>query len=152
MAAIKAKAPESKERKLMYEMLKAIHNDPEYDTIASLYTDRIGSDLDEEVLCNKIEKILSNQINRMSDIDLSLYQDGIIYSELKSLFPNLTNQPIEELLNINLETAIENYAYSLFKLGNQISTDAILGSQKLAQLKQSLYKSRKKDNKLKQEC
>lgn len=153
IAALKARPQDSDSRNQLYEMLKAIHNDPEYESIAKCYSDRIGSDLDEEVLCNKIEKILSNNINNTSQVDIALYNGRIIFNKLKEIFPNLGDKtPISELINTNLEQAIEKYAYSLFQVGNSISTDYILSSQRLAALKKRLYDSQKEDYNLKKKC
>lgn len=150
-AAIKSSKDDSPEKQLYYKLLYMIHNDPEYVTIASRYEDRVGSDLDEEVLCSKIERLLTNKLLTNSEVELGLLQSGLLIDSIQKLFPE-GNITFDQLIGMNLEEAIERGAYSMFNFVGSITQDYILGSQKLATLKTRLYDSTDQDHNLKQDC
>lgn len=152
LAAVKAKDINSEERKTLYNLLSKLPNDPEFDEIAKRYPNRVGSDLLEEVLCNKIEKLLTNRINQDSDFEISLLNGGFLESMFKELFPDNNGLSLNSLIDSNLEQAIELYAGSLFDFIPDIQVDYMKANQKLAALKTKLFRSTDEDYNLKQEC
>ena len=142
---------QSESKRAYYNLLSKIQNDPEFDEIAARYPDRVGSDLAEEVLCNKIEKLLTNRINENSEIELGIINNNLIVSGLKQVLPDHELE-LNDLINSNLEFAIEKYASSMFSFVDSFKQDYINASQKLAALKTWLFDAKDKNYNLKQDC
>ena len=151
-AAIKAKPIDDPTRKLYYELLQKVSKDQDFNEIASRYPDRVGSDIAEEVLCNKIQKILTNKINNNSNIELGIMNGKLIIEGFNSIFSD-SKATIEDIISTNsIEEALEKFAYSMFDFVSDIKKNFIKQSQTLAALKTWLLDKGDENNNLKQEC
>ena len=148
IASIKANTLKADE---YYRLLNDLKKDPEYDELALLYPDNVGSDLDEEVLCCKIGKLLSNAINLNSDFETELLNSDSLLDGIKKLFNKVKSS--KDIIGISLNYAVLNYAENMFSDISSINLANIQSSQKLVELKKRLYNSKNKDNySLTQEC
>ena len=148
LAAIKTSDKETKQR--YYNLLDFLKDDPKFETIAAMYPDRVGSDLLEEVFCNKLEKLLMNKISQDSNIELAIVNDGLLLKGLKTLF-KYDDMKIEEGLSTPITNLLE-FASEMFNFDNPISSDYTTASQKLAELKTRLFNSKEDKFKLDQVC
>ena len=149
LAAIKTSDKEIKQR--YYDLLGSLKDDPEFETIAAMYPDRVGSDLLEEVFCNKLEKLLMNKISQDSNIELAIINDGLLLKGLKTLFKSDDIEKIEDGLFTPITNLLE-FASEMFNFDNPISSDFTTASQKLAELKTRLFNSKEDKFKLDQVC
>ena len=148
LAAIKTSDSDTKQR--YYTLLDSLKEDPEFETIAAMYPDRVGSDLLEEVFCNKLEKLLTNKISQNSKVELAIINDGLLLKGLKTLFKD-ENITVKDSLFNPLANLLE-FASDLFSFENPISSDFTTASQKLAELKTRLFNSKEDRFKLDQVC
>ena len=105
IASIKANTLKADE---YYRLLNDLKQDPEYNELALLYPDSVGSDLDEEVLCCKIGKLLSNAINLNSDFETELLSSDSLLDGIKKLFNKVKSS--KDIIGTSLNYAVLNYA------------------------------------------
>lgn len=148
LAGIKTSGDEIKQK--YYTVLDSLKNDPEFEAISVLYPDRVGSDLLEEVFCNKLEKLLTNKINQNSKVELAIVDNGLLLKGLQTLFKS-DNIQLEDGLFKPI-TQLFEFASTIFNFDNPIRSDYTLASQKLAELKTRLFNSKEDNFKLKQVC
>ena len=149
IAGIKAMDNSRPEKQAYYKLLSQVRNEADYNEIAALYPDSVGSDLDEEVLCNKIQSLLTNRINKSSEVEVGFVDDGILLGGLQQIFENIK---LKDVIDNNLEYAIENFTFGLFDSLDQIKEEYTLNSQQMAAIKSVLYNSSDENNNLKQDC
>lgn len=149
IAGIKAMDNSKSEKQAYYKLLSQVRKEADYDEIAALYPDSVGSDLDEEVLCNKIQSLLTNRINKSSEVEVGFVDNGILLGGLQQIFENIE---LKDAVDNNLEYAIENFTFGLFDSLDQIKEEYTLNSQQMAAIKSALYNSSDENNNLKQDC
>lgn len=160
MAGIKAQKPESETRQKFYQMFLRILNDKDLmQKWEATYPNRFGSDLAEEILCNEMETLLTNRISKDDQYQLQLVEDKILFSGIKELFSDV--EDLSDVMQVPLQTIIENFTKDLFVFSDDISSQYIKGSQQLAAIKAYLFRQGEKlednqkadnDNNLRQEC
>ena len=133
-----------------YKLLDKLRDDSDFDSIAELYPDRIGSDLLEEVFCNKLEKLLTNSLNQNSNIELTLVEDGILLQGLKNLFKR-DDLTLKDGIFSTVGELID-FSSDMFSYVDKITSDYTKASQKLAALKTKLFNSSQDKFKLEQIC
>ena len=160
LAGIKAQNPESVTRQKFYQMFLRVLNDKDlmqkYETI---YPNRVGSDLAEEILCNEMETLLTDRISKDNQYQLQLVEDKILFSGIKELFSGV--EDLSDVMGVSLQTIVENFTKDLFVLSDDISSQYIKESQQLAAIKAYLFRQGEKlennqkadnENNLRQEC
>ncbi len=160
IAGIKAQKPESKTRQKFYQMFLRVLNDKDLmQKWESVYPNRVGSDLAEEILCNEMETLLTNRISKDDKYQLQLVEDKILFSGIKELFSEV--EDLSDVMGVSLQTIVENFTKDLFVLSDDISSQYIKGSQQLAAIKAYLFRQGEKlennqkadnENNLRQEC
>ena len=160
LAGIKAQKPESETRQKFYKMFLRVLNDKDLmQKWEAVYPNRFGSDLAEEILCNEMETLLTNRISKDDQYQLQLVEDKILFSGIKELFSGA--EDLSDVMQVPLQTIIENFTKDLFVFSDDISSQYIKGSQQLAAIKAYLFRQGEKlednqkadnDNNLRQEC
>lgn len=148
-AAIKNKDVTDPNRVALYALLDKVRTGQDIETYAKYYPWLTGTDLEEEVLCNKIETVLTGKLSDETEIDLA--NNKIVLEGLKTLFPDGVKD-LSEIVGLNLEEAVEKFAYSVFNFMGDISQDYMLKNQKVGWLKTYLINKTDKNNKLEQDC
>ena len=125
----------------------------------TVYPNRVGSDLAEEILCNEMETLLTDRISKDDKYQLQLIEDKILFSGIKELFSGV--EDLSDVMGVSLQTIVENFTKDLFILSDDISSQYIKGSQQLAAIKAYLFRQGEKlennqkadnENNLRQEC
>lgn len=160
LAGIKAQKPESATRQKFYQMFLRVLNDKDlmkkWETV---YPNRVGSDLAEEILCNEMETLLTDRISKDDKYQLQLVEDKILFSGIKELFSGV--EDLSDVMGVSLQTIVENFTKDLFVFSDDISSQYIKGSQQLAAIKAYLFRQGEKlennqkadnENNLRQEC
>ena len=160
LAGIKAQKPESVTRQKFYQMFLRVLNDKDlmkkWETV---YPNRVGSDLAEEILCNEMETLLTGRISKDDKYQLQLVEDKILFSGIKELFSGV--EDLSDVMGVSLQTIVENFTKDLFVFSDDISSQYIKGSQQLAAIKAYLFRQGEKlennqkadnENNLRQEC
>ena len=160
LAGIKAQKPESVTRQKFYQMFLRVLNDKDlmkkWETV---YPNRVGSDLAEEILCNEMETLLTDRISKDDKYQLQLVEDKILFSGIKELFSGV--EDLSDVMGVSLQTIVENFTKDLFVFSDDISSQYIKGSQQLAAIKAYLFRQGEKlennqkadnENNLRQEC
>ena len=160
LAGIKAQKPESTTRQKFYQMFLRVLNDKDlmkkWETV---YPNRVGSDLAEEILCNEMETLLTDRISKDDKYQLQLVEDKILFSGIKELFSGVKD--LSDVMGVSLQTIVENFTKDLFVFSDDISSQYIKGSQQLAAIKAYLFRQGEKlennqkadnENNLRQEC
>lgn len=148
-ASIKAKDVNDPSRLALYELLNKMRNDEDLEKYQKYYYWLNGSDLEEEILCNKIEEVLTGKIS--DDTEIELVNNKLVLDGIKNLFPDGVKD-LSEVVNLNLEEAIEKFAYSIFNYMGEISQEYMLANQKVGGIKSYLINSKDVNNKLEQDC
>lgn len=160
LAGIKAQKPESATRQKFYQMFLRVLNDKDLmQKWETVYPNRVGSDLAEEILCNEMETLLTDRISKDDKYQLQLVEDKILFSGIKELFSGV--EDLSDVMGVSLQTIVENFTKDLFVLSDDISSQYIKGSQQLAAIKAYLFRQGEKlennqkadnENNLRQEC
>ena len=160
LAGIKAQKPESATRQKFYQMFLRVLNDKDLmQKWETVYPNRVGSDLAEEILCNEMETLLTDRISKNDKYQLQLVEDKILFSGIKELFSGVKD--LSDVMGVSLQTIVENFTKDLFVLSDDISSQYIKGSQQLAAIKAYLFRQGEKlennqkadnENNLRQEC
>ena len=160
LAGIKAQKPESATRQKFYQMFLRVLNDKDLmQKWETVYPNRVGSDLAEEILCNEMETLLTDRISKDDKYQLQLVEDKILFSGIKELFSGVKD--LSDVMEVSLQTIVENFTKDLFVLSDDISSQYIKGSQQLAAIKAYLFRQGEKlennqkadnENNLRQEC
>ena len=125
----------------------------------TVYPNRVGSDLAEEILCNEMETLLTDRISKDDKYQLQLVEDKILFSGIKELFSGV--EDLSDVMGVSLQTIVENFTKDLFVFSDDISSQYIKGSQQLAAIKAYLFRQGEKlennqkadnENNLRQEC
>lgn len=134
-----------------YSLLKTIQNDPEYNRIAQLYPDSVGSDLDEEVFCVRIKEILAGYFSGGEDsLSVELTRNNeFLESSLQTIFGGIT---IEDAVDQNLGQVITTFIPESFSVLGSIELEYVKNNQRIAKLKQLFLNSNDANNKLDQRC
>ena len=160
LAGIKAQNPESVTRQKFYQMFLRVLNDKDLmQKWETVYPNRVGSDLAEEILCNEMETLLTDRISKDDKYQLQLVEDKILFSGIKKLFSGV--EDLSDVMGVSLQTIVENFTKDLFVFSDDISSQYIKGSQQLAAIKAYLFRQGEKlennqkadnENNLRQEC
>ena len=147
-----------KNKDIYYQMISSVKNHPEFNEIAKLYPNHVGSDLYEEVFANLLENYLANKV--YSSLEESDNQNfvfsGFMLNNKEAILTAVSNllglhEPISKLKDIigqPIETILDKFGYNLLNSNIQISKTSILDSQKQNTIKQELYNN----NKLTMKC
>lgn len=134
-----------------YTAVSAISNHPDFDRYAAMYTNKHGSDLQEEVFIKILQNYLDNTIAEWDDnVTLEELNDGLFDAINRILGINVNGQSLFNLGTTNLETLLNVFKSALFdqKYSDIIDLDWVVTSQKTATLKNNYVE----EEKLKQEC
>jgi hypothetical protein len=124
LASVKAKDPEK-----YYNYIAKIGQASDFDEIAKYYPNSIGTDLQEEVFCCKLEKVLAGSYNPNDQFEVDF---------ANNIVPRLLKQ-------------LDNFAASFADRGDEFIM-AMRQNAKLSALKTRLYNSKDDKWKLEQNC
>ena len=143
LAGIKAQDLKSETRQKFYQMFLRILNDKDLmQKWETIYPNRFGSDLAEEILCNEMETLLTNRISKDDQYQLQLVEDKILFSGIKELFSGA--EDLSDVMGASLQTIVENFTKDLFVFSDDISSQYIKSSQQLAAIKAYLFRQGEK--------
>lgn len=134
-----------------YNAVSAISDHPDFDKYASMYPNKHGSDLQEEVFVKILQQYLDNTIANWDDtVTLEELNDGLFDAINRILRINVDGQSLFDLGATDLETILNVFKSALFdhKYNDIIDLGWVVTSQKTATLKNNYVE----EEKLKREC
>lgn len=124
LASVKAKDPRK-----YYDYIAQIGRSSDFDEIAKYYPNSIGTDLQEEIFCYKLEKVLAGSYNPNDPFEAEF---------VNKIVPQLLNQ-------------LDNFSACFAARGDEFIR-AMEQNAKLAAVKTWLYNSKEEDTKLEENC
>lgn len=150
LAAMKVN-PDYNLRNTFYKLLASVKNDSDYNKYVEAYPDLVGSDLDEEIVASKIGKLIANQIDKNSNLELQIVNGEMLLDAFSVLFNN-KNITLRDIVDSNTEYLLENFAKNIFNFTNEINEDFIKMDQRISGIKTRLFNSTNSNWNLKQDC
>lgn len=157
LAAIKAN-PET--RSIYYQLVTSVKDLSEFDEIAKMYPNHVGSDLYEEVFAHILEMYLDNKEYIPSNATDSEDRSNVLYAtttnnkeavlQAMSYLLGLDNGivKLEDIISKPITEILDRFGFNLLNSSVPISKTVVINSQKQNTIKQELFK----DNKLNMKC
>ena len=147
-------------RDIYYQLVTSVKDLQEFDQIAELYPNHVGSDLYEEVFAYTLEMYLDNKEYLPSDAIDETDTSAVLYSvstnnkdailQAISYLLGLDSgiRKIEDIIDKPITEILDKFGFNLLNSSVPISKTIIIDSQKQNTVKQELFK----ENKLNMKC